>query len=52
MSGCIAVLEELSDENMLEPRVAEDTEESTLIWSNELRWLDEVSFVDVELKVP
>ncbi len=51
-SGCIAVRDELSEENMLDPQVAEEAAERTLIWSKELRWFEDVSFVELELYVP
>ncbi len=50
LTSCTAVRDELSEEKMLE-RVAEDAVEKTLTWSNELRWLDDVSFVELELYV-
>ena len=37
---------------MLEPRVAEEAAERTLIWSNEFRWLEDVSLVEFEACVP
>ena len=45
----IAVLDELSEEKMLEPRVIDEVVERTLIWSNEFRWLEIVSPVELEL---
>ena len=42
----MAVRDELSEENMLEPRVAEDIDEYTLAWSKELRAFVEESAVE------
>lgn len=47
--SCTAVRDELSEEKILEPRVTDEAAESTLIWSNEFRWLEAVSPVELEL---